>query len=281
MYKLSVQNKYGQILNLTNNTAYTVESIDGISPPDATINTTKNANSDGSSFNSASVNERQIVITLAINQPAEDNRINLYKFFKSKYPVRIFYQNESRDVYIDGFCQSIPVGFFQKKQKAVITILCPAPFFSSVQSEATNFSNVQALFEFPFTISEPIPFSEIISDMEKTIVNNGDVETGGEIFLKASGPLTNPAIYDTGKNVFFKLILSMAEGDEVYINTRKGQKTVLFTHEGVTTNIIGNLVQGSSWFVFEPGDNLFMITALTNPENLKAYCIIADKYEGV
>ena len=116
MYTLIAQNKYGQQIELTHNEAYVIESIEGIDPPEAVINTTRNANADGSVFNSSYVDNRQIIITLAINGPAEVNRINLYKYFKTKYPVRLYYQNKTRDVYIDGYVKSIQIKFFNKKQ---------------------------------------------------------------------------------------------------------------------------------------------------------------------
>ena len=281
MYTLIAQNKYGQQMELTHNDAYVIESIEGLDPPDAVINTTRNANADGSVYNSAYVDNRQIIITLAINGPAEDNRIQLYKYFKNKYPVRLFYKNSTRNVYIDGYCKNIQIEFFNKKQIAQITIICPEPFFNGSQNEIIDFSNVQALFEFPFTITNPIPFSEILLDQEKDILNSGDVETGAEFYLIARGPLTNPTIYNVDTNEFFKITLSMVKGDEIYINTKKKQKTVQFTHNAVTTNIIGQLASGSTWFTLNPGDNLFMITAQTNPENLDAYCLIADLFEGV
>lgn len=281
MYTLIAQNKYGQQMELTHNDAYVIESIEGLDPPDAVINTTRNANADGSVYNSAYVDNRQIIITLAINGPAEDNRIQLYKYFKNKYPVRLFYKNSTRNVYIDGYCKNIQIEFFNKKQIAQITIICPEPFFNGSQNEIIDFSNVQALFEFPFTITNPIPFSEILLDQEKDILNSGDVETGAEFYLIARGPLTNPTIYNVDTNEFFKITLSMVKGDEIYINTKKKQKTVQFTHNAVTTNIIGQLASGSTWFTLNPGDNLFMITAQTNPENLDAYCLITDLFEGV
>lgn len=107
MYSLTVENIYKQKMELTHNDSYVIESIEGIDPPDATINTTRNANIDGSVFNSSYVNNRQIIITLAINGPAEANRIKLYKYFKSKYPVRLYYKNDTRDVYIEGYCKSL------------------------------------------------------------------------------------------------------------------------------------------------------------------------------
>lgn len=271
-------------MELTHNDAYVIESIEGLDPPEAVINTTRNANADGSVYNSAYVNNRQIIITLAINGPAEANRINLYKYFKNKYPVRLYYQNNTRDVYIDGYCKNIQIEFFNKKQIAQITILCPEPFFNGSSNTVIDFSSVTSGFEFPFSIEDPpgeIAFSTINLEEEKDLVNTGDVETGFSIYLKARGPLTNPTIYNSETNEYIKLNISMSEGDVIFINTKTKQKTIQLTSNGVTTNIIGNLVNGSTWFTLTPGDNLFIITAEGTPENLDSYAVITDQFEGV
>ena len=79
MFKLSVENKYGEVLELSQNPAYVIKLIDGIDPPDAVINTARNANADGSVFNSAYIDNRTITITLAINS-----------WILSEHPDRIF-----------------------------------------------------------------------------------------------------------------------------------------------------------------------------------------------
>lgn len=152
MYTLIAQNKYGQQLELTENEAYTITSIEGLDPPDATINTSKNANADGSVYNSSYVNDRQIIITMAINYPAEDNRIALYTYFKTKMPITLFYENDTRDVYINGYVQNFSVDYFGKKQIAQITIECPKPFFNDVEDESQTLSQIVNMFEFPFAI---------------------------------------------------------------------------------------------------------------------------------
>lgn len=284
MYTLIVQNKYGQQMELTHNEAYVIESIEGLDPPEAVINTTRNANADGSVYNSSYVDNRQIIITLAINGPAESNRIQLYKYFKNKYPVRLYYRNETRDVYIDGYCKNMQIEFFNKKQIAQITVLCPEPFFNGANNTIIDFSSITSGFEFPFSVEDPpgeIEFSTINIEQEKDLINMGDVETGFDIYLKANGPVTNPTIYNSETNEYIKLNISMAEGDTIFINTRNKQKTIQLTSNGVTTNIIGNLVNGSTWFTLTPGDNLFVITAETTPENLDAYTVLTDQFEGV
>jgi hypothetical protein len=152
MFTLIAQNKYGQQIELTDNEAYTITSIVGLDPPDATINTSRNANADGSVFNSSYINDRQIIITMAINYPAEENRINLYTYFKTKMPITLYFANETRDVYINGYVQDFSCDFFAKKQVAQITIDCPKPFFMSVEDENITLSQVVNMFEFPFAI---------------------------------------------------------------------------------------------------------------------------------
>lgn len=282
MYTLIAENKYGQQLELTHNSAYSITEIDGIDPPDAVINTTRNANADGSVYNSSYVNNRTIIITLSINAPAEMNRINLYKYFKVKFPVRLYYQNATRNVYIDGYVQNVQIAFFNKKQTAQITVFCPQPLFNDVDASFQEFTTVENLFEFPFSIEESgIEFSRIEPNTEQSIVNTGEIDTGTVILIHAIGPVTTPKIYNVDSGESMILNITMEDGDDIVINTIRGQKNISMTSGGTTTNIIGNLADGSTWFQLIPGDNLFTVTADEMPENMQVSFTIIDQYEGV
>ncbi len=282
MYTLIAENKYGQQLELTHNKAYCITDIDGINPPEAVINTTRNAGEDGSVFNSSYMNNRTIIITMVINAPAEQNRIILYRYFKSKFPVRLYYKNSERDVYIDGYTQNIQVDYFKKKQMAQITIFCPTPHFNEKTSEIQELSSVQSLFEFPFAIARAgVEFSQIKPNEEKSIMNNGDIETGAQITIRAIDTLIDPKIIniDTGESMTLDIVL--IKGDEVKIDTRKGKKGIWLTRGGDTTNIIGKLAKGSSWFVLAPGDNVFTVDAYSMPENMVVSFAVISQFEGV
>lgn len=282
MFTLKAENPYGQILELTHNDAYVIENVIGLDPPEGVINTTRNAGADGSVFNSSYVNNRTITITMAINAPAEENRINLYTYFKSKSPVRIFYKNESRDVYIDGYVRNFSVGFFEKKQIAQITILCPKPFFNSADDALFDFTLIDPLFEFPFSIeAEGVEFSTLDAGGERLVYNAGDVETGFTINLQAKDVVINPQIYNIYTGEFFALNITMHTGDEIIINTRKKEKSVTLTSNAITTNIVGDIKEGSVWLQISPGNNYFIVTASSYPENLLAYCTVTSQFEGV
>lgn len=282
MFTLIVQNKYGERLELTHNNSYTISNIDGIDPPEATINVTRNANYDGAVYNSSFMNERQITITLAINKPAETNRINLYRYFKSKMPVRLFYKNRSRDVYIDGYVKSVQIGFFDKKQIAQIVIHCPRPHFNGATPDIQEFSSNVPMFEFPFAIEEAgIPFSEIILAQEKSIINHGDLETGVLINIHSMGAVSNPKIYnvETLEHMIFNVDLD--SGDDIYINTIQGEKSITIIKDGVRLNGIGYLDVSSTWFQMLPGDNVFTVDATDGAEYLFVTFTMTDQFEGV
>ena len=282
MFTLIARNQYGQELELTHNPAYSIKSVDGLDPPEAVINTTHNAGADGSVYNSSYMSDRVITITLAINGPAEDNRINLYKYFKSKFPVRIFYRNATRDVYIDGFTRVVAISFFEKKQIAQITVFCPQPNFNEVVADVQDMSSIEDLFEFPFAIEEAgIPFSEVIADTEKEIRNDGDLETGVQISIRATGTVVNPKVFNMDNGDSMILDMTLAAGDVINIDTRTGSKAVTLTSGGTTTSVVGKLRYGSDWFSLQPGDNIFTISADSGSEYMMAVFTVIGQFEGV
>lgn len=281
MYRIILENMKGEQLELTNNPAYKVISVDGLYPPSATINTRSTATMDGSEFNSSRVNERNIVIEIAIESPAEKNRINLYKYIKSKQYVKFYYINDSRKVYIEGYVESMPIQMFDMKQKAQISILCPSSFFKNVNNNITNFSSIVNNFEFPFAIQEDIPFSELELHVEKVITNDGDVDCGVIIELSATGIVLNPKIYNSETREYFFLDYEMESGDKIIINTNKGEKGITLIKDGVESNIINKHRPGSTWFQLQSGDNIFIYEADEFPENLSCTFIQTDLFEGV
>lgn len=283
MYTFTVENQYGQVLELTHNDAYAVKSILGLDPPDGIINTVRNAGQDGTVFNSAYMDERVITITLAINYPAEINRINLYKYFKIKYPVKIRYRNGSRNVWIIGYTQSVQIAYFDKKETAQITVRCPDPYFNDDKTTMQEMSNVLALFEFPFDIEEtnPVEMSRIELGREQIISNGSDVPIGMKIRIYASGTVVNPQIYNVRTGEFLKILDTMVTGDVIEISTMKGSKSAIRYREGEKTSMIGYFAEGSVWLQLFPGENVMAMYADVGAENLYIDITSTDQYEGV
>ena len=282
MYTLIVENERGEQLELTNNSNYDVLSVEGTNPPKATINTVNISGFDGSRFNSSRIEQRNLVITLNIRSPIEINRLVLYKYFRVKRYCKIYYKNDNRDVYIEGYVESFENNPFTQLQQPQISIICPKPFWNEIDELIVNFSDTIALFEFPFSIeSEGIEFSRI-EKFSNVVINTGDVETGGIIEFHAnSNQILNPKFYNYTTSKFFGLDFEMYEGDVIIINTQIGEKSVKLLRGSMSINILSDRSEDSTWILFEPGENEIGYSADNGATNLDVSVKIVKKYEGV
>lgn len=285
MYSLTVQNKYGTKMTLTNDSRYYVVKVTGLTPAAANINTDALAVGDGSLFNSSRVSSRNIVITLQYRSGinVEEARLDLYKAFKTKQWVRVFYKTSTRDVYIDGYVETFEGDLFERGQMAAVSIICPDPFFKAVESTVTDFNAVISLLEFPVEFPESgIPFSEIRAYSEKSVVNGGDAESGVIIRCNFTGETENPAFYNLTTGEGLSVAFSFLRGDSLIIDTNQGSKSITLIREGVTINMLNYLVQGSAWFLLTIGDNVFTFTADDDGrENMDVVFTSTNQFEGV
>lgn len=282
MYELSVKNEYGEVLALTGNPDYDVLSVSGLNPAPAEISTTPVSGIDGVRYNSARLGARNIVIRLNINGDIEQKRIELYKYFRVKHSVRVYYKNEHVDVYIDGYIETFENDFFTILQQPQISIICPDPYFKSILETEIDFENVTALFEFPFSIDENgIPFSSL-NEVTTRYFNAGNVETGGIItFTALANGVKNPKFYNNTNNTFFGVDITMQSGDTITINTQKGEKSVKLIRSGTITSIVGDRTSGSTWIVFEPGENEISFGADESEGSLRCTLSSVQRFEGV
>lgn len=282
MYNLKVENDRGDILNLTNNPDYTVFKIDGLNPPQATVNSSVNTTTDGSTVNSVRLGNRNIVIYMTIGGDPAVNRVNLYKYFPVKKQVKIYFDNGVRNVHICGTVEIIECDLFANKQVAQISIICPRPYFKGVDELTTMFSDVSKLFEFPFAINKAgVEVSAVTLNQRKSIVNTGDVETGCIIKLFATGTVVNPVIYDVLKRTHLKFNFTLLTSDTIVINTNVGEKAIELIRDGVTYNALGYMSQDSSWFTLDAGDNVFTYSADSGNSNLQITFTTSILYSGV
>lgn len=282
MYELKVKNDKGEVLNLSTSPSYTVFNITGLQPPAVMLSTSYNATSDGTKINSARVDQRNIVIYMTIEGDIEKNRINLYKYFPLKQTVTLYFKNNTRDVYIEGMVEVIECDLFTNKQVAQISIICPQTYFKGVNELISYFSDVTSLFEFPFSISEAgVEISAITTNIRKSIINTGDVESGIVIDLHAIGTVVKPVIYDVFKRTHIKLMFTMEANDHIIINTSVGEKAITLIRDGVSTNIIGYLYPDSSWLTVGAGDNVFTYDAESGGSNLQITFTTSVLYGGV
>lgn len=282
MLQVIIENKYGEQLNLSNSEYYDIVSVGGITPPNATINTSIVAAQDGTMYNSSRLEQRNITLLIVPKKGIENSRINIYKYIKAKQYIKVYMKNGLRDVYIEGYVESIEADLWTKTQNIQVSIICPNPFFKAKEIKTIEFSNVVSAFEFPFYSDEiGIPISYISTFTEENVNNASDEEMGLIIHLHASGLVLRPTIYNQTTNEHFSINYEMKSGDIITINTRKGEKSLILKREGAEINIINHMEKGSKWFNLRIEDNIYSYVCEFGAENLQLRAEIQNIYVGV
>lgn len=283
MFTLKIQNTAGEIFELTHNSPnYYITRVEGLTPPATAVNTATAGTLDGSFFNSARVEQRNIVITVVINGDIEANRQALYKIFPRKTKCTVYFANQNRDVKIDGYVEMLEGDLFSMREQMQISIICPRPYFEALNALYIELSKILALFEFPFSIVTPIPFSEILDYPICTIDNIGDVECGTKIDIDFFGSASGLKIANTTNQTYFELDYTFQDNDHVVINSNSGAMGVYLERSGVRSNLLNYVAKNSTWLKIVPGENIFTFTLDTgDDEDVKIHFTTALLYGGV
>lgn len=239
---VTVTNYLGESLTLELSNPFdigiNVRSIEGIGPPKGNVNYTEIASGDGGQFNSARASIRNITMQLGLMPvpTVEESRHRVYKYFPLDQQVTLRFETDKRLCEITGWVEECEPDIFSDDEVIDISIVCPDPYFYSVDSQlgTVNFSGVVDEFEFPFenspdnesqiyemmledngfpdlpgeyplypvevdpadTTNQYIEFASLVYRQEENVPYDGDVPTGVVMRLHAIGEVRNITIYN-------------------------------------------------------------------------------------
>lgn len=297
---ITAVNFRGQSLKLElarpDDTGIAITNIAGLGPAKADINYTDLANNDGSIYNSARLQRRNIVISLKFlaNSNVELARRKTYQYFPIKKELELIIETDQRIVKTKGFVEANEALIFNRNSGSTISIICPDPYFYATTNSRTVFSGIIPSFEFPFEndgeFTKEIEFGAIDYNTVETVLYEGDASTGITIKIVATGDVTNPIIYntDTGESIAIDtdklttlLGSAIIEGDEITISTVVGEKSITLLRSGIEYNILNCRTPESTWIQISPGDNVFTYVADTGLLNIQFVIENRILYEGV
>lgn len=284
LFTLKVKNFKQETYELTHNyTRYYVRSIQGLTPPSTVINTSVSGSYDGFFYNSSRLEQRNIVITLGLRGKVEENRQLLYSIFPLKKECEIYFKNQNRNLKIKGYVESIEGDIFVQREEIQISIICLNPYFEGISAIEGSMEKVIPLFEFPFSISEPIPFGNIMKESTCNLDNIGDVECGCIFTVRfhqetSEFKITNKV---THEYMFFKKML-FVEDDIVTINTNYGNMRAVLLRMDTEINLLPYLENGSSWIKLTTGLNILTYSfKLGNHESIDVKAEFTPLFGGV
>ena len=299
-----VKNPSGNILELNlrssdQEVGLIVFNLTGLGPPKATVNSSGGPNFDGVRVTSVGADARHLLLTLAVANGLileEDAKQKIYTFFPIKQEITFGIKTDRKDVYISAIVEENEFNQFAKVENAVISLFCPAPYFIDNVETKLLLSRDAAipLFEFPFkndsiTLKE-LEFGYLVDTPKTTIDYTGEVKTGVDFIFNLFGWVDDLSIANSNGSQLMILDFTDAEsyfggqvttGDQVYLVTRTGQKSVYFVRDTVWFNMINGVGLTDDWIDIRPGINNIVITANYGIEYVETEILFRALSEGV
>ena len=283
MFSLKLENSNANIVDINDGIKYVVLSVSGLNPPSASIFTAKSPNRKGLKYNGSTLDERNIVVQIKILGDVEVNRNALYEWIDTEQYCKVYYRNDTKNVYCEGHIQDCDIDFFTDNEVINLAILCENPYWKDLQEISTEISNLLKQFTFPFAIdSAGIPFSTV-RETNTTVIMNTGAETGVLIRIKCNADIENLIIYNSDNTAErFAFNVKLLEDWIVEIDTESSPKTVKVTKpDGTVESILKNVANNPTWFRLRKGMNKFSYSATSGIADAEITVGYENKYLGV
>lgn len=280
MMKLDYISANGSIMHLTGNPKFKLSNVDGMTSASVSIASSTASSMDGDFVNNKRTNPRSIILDLAIESDVENTKRYIFRYVKPKQKAIIRWSQNDREVQIEGIVEQIEMARFTVGAIMQITIYCSQPYWEDIEYLVQEISEVLDMHYFTnyeddmlYFEEDGAPFGEYDVNRTKVFENSGDVEVGLEIRIIALGEVSNPKISNS-KGEFIGINTTLNAGDEVVINTAKGNKTISLNGQ----NVLSKIMEKSTWLQLPTGEEEFTIDSDGNESNMYFTVIYKQRF---
>jgi len=281
---LTYTNQNGESVTLNQIKPFFLSKLDGVGNVRQSISTFHAPEQDGAFYISSTLDMRNITIEGTILADNVDQsfeyRKHLLKIFTPKLRGTLVYRNRQISCIVEeaGFA----VGTVSRAPGFFVSLLCPSPFFETLDEIRAELASWQENFSFPLEITPPgIEFGIRQPSQIITIDNIGDVSSGCTVVFKALGAVSNPSLTDIGSGAFIKINEAMQNGEEIHVFTHFAGKRVTRIIGTTENNAFPLLDVGSTFLQIAAGRNTLRYDADSNTDLLEVTVLYRPQFLGV
>lgn len=282
--RITYINASGERLLLFQGKPFFLKRVDGVGRIRQTINTFQAPQQDGAFLISSTLDMRNITLEGTIVAKTADEAYELRKrfmrLFSPKQQGTLIYRERKITCVVEeaGFTISSK----EKTPNFFVSLLCPSPFFETLEEIRTELAMWTPLFSFELEIPEGgIEFGARQPSQIITVDNFGDVPCGCQIVFKALGSVTNPELMNLETEEYVKLNTTMQYGDELRVYTHFAGKRVIRFDGQTESNAFSTLDIGSTFLQLSQGLNLLRYNAESNLDLLEVSLYYSPQFLGV
>lgn len=281
--------EYSITFGETSFSPFLLAHIDGIYETDNNLIISKNAMSDGGTFQGTSSNIRNIVLTVMVEPNhvwRQDSRDILYKLFSKDSFGTLTYEENSNRRNIKYRVESIKQSPW-KKRTFDISLLCEDPYFYASEANHLYLANYVGQFEFIHEfVAEGEEFGSRSEKKISVIDNTTGIDgIGMTITIACLDEVINPSVIkiETGERLILGVSsrpLKLVRGDILTITTSTNDKHVYLNHNNVVSEINQYISEEAEFIQLSKGINNIGYTAESGEDNMQLEISYLLKYGG-
>ncbi len=269
-------NQNGNTLVFDHDHGYLINKPRGIDSVSVSIEQAQGINQTGGTVQSCNVQPRPVSISgILMGDFQAENKDKLISVIRPDIPGRLY----ANDLYLDVRPTATPaVSAASTFANFQFSVLAPYPYWKKDDSVSETLSGVTPRFKFPWNVSKPYRFGEVVRKQFININNRGQVPVPFSVTFTALDGVTNPKITDakSGKFLLIKKTLAAGERLEVRITHER-----TYVESSVDGECRGALALTSNLFRLDVGDNVLKPEAESGLNSLKVAIDFSTEIVGV
>lgn len=227
---------------------YSIQDIEGLDPVKATISSSTFAQKDGTQFQNARRESRNIVLTLGLEPDwatttVRGLRMGLYAFLMPKSVVRLrFISDDMPTVDISGRVESFESTLFSAEPAVAISVMCFDPDFIELTELSVDGTTTTG--------------ADVVN-----VPYDGSTEAGFHLSLRAGGTIEDLGLYvinSRGESTFMDIQVPLVGGDILDLVTIPGQKSIF---KNTTESVLYGISPEATWPLLTQGLNYIRVVA--------------------
>lgn len=270
------ENENGDSIVFDYSGGYLINKPTGIDTLSVRMNEAQGIDQVGSTIQSVNVQSRPVNISgVLVGEFQTENKDRL---------LSVIRPDLSGKLYADEFYLSVrPTATPAIEQKPnfaqfQFSLLAPYPYWQKDDSASATLSGVHKGFKFPWNISRPYRFGEVVSAQFININNRGQVPIPYTVTFTALAGVKNPKIIDAATNKYLLLNKELVAGERVVIEITHERTFVTSSVDGECR---GALDLKSNFFRLKVGDNVLKPDADAGKENMQVDVKYAIEVVGI
>lgn len=270
------KNDDGEAITLTYDGGYLISKPVGIDTVSVTISEAQGIGQTGTTIRSANVDSRPVTISgIIVGDSQQEKKERLMEVVRPDLGGKLFCD----DYYLEVHPTDTPTIEAKPRQaKFQFALLAPYPYWMKGENAYAALSGVEKRFKFPWNISRPYRFGEVVTRQFITIHNSGQLEVPFTVTFTALDAVTNPKIVDAKTNNYLLVKKSMVAGERLVVEITHDRVYVTSSADGECR---GALDIKSKFYRLRVGDNVIKPEADSGKNNLSVSIDYAVEKTGV